>query len=76
MGTDNKPKSGTGNPDNKKRKQQYRPHNICGGCSSIHIYIISSVPRHLWWVCIDTDFNITSLIWRDQVMVQALWTCS
>ncbi|KAI3698869.1 hypothetical protein L2E82_42749 [Cichorium intybus] len=27
MGTDNKPKSGTGNPDNKKRKQQYRPHN-------------------------------------------------
>lgn len=27
MGTDNKPKSGTGNPDNKKRKQQYRPNN-------------------------------------------------
>lgn len=28
MGTDNKPKSGTGNPDNKKRKQQYRPNNV------------------------------------------------
>ncbi|XP_023744786.1 uncharacterized protein LOC111892944 [Lactuca sativa] len=27
MGTDNKPKSGAGNPDNKKRKQQYRPNN-------------------------------------------------
>ncbi|KAL4578665.1 hypothetical protein LXL04_014794 [Taraxacum kok-saghyz] len=27
MGTDNKTKSGNGNTDNKKRKQQYRPHN-------------------------------------------------